>query len=114
MTKLSQQVSLHLATIVILEVDKILADNRDLTVNYYENGREHGFTIKNERNSAQVSFAEHRSSDDVIVYFGNSGSFNEDGSLTEKAYESNKNMKHYKGDEDGCKRAAKFISTFLK
>lgn len=36
----------------------------------FQNGREHGFSIRNLDTRMQVCFAENRNSDDIVVYYG--------------------------------------------
>jgi len=39
-----------------------------LTLENFENGRERGYTIKDSSNEIEISWAENRSSDDIVVY----------------------------------------------
>lgn len=59
-----------------------------LGVEAYVNCREQGFSIKNYfKGDKQVSFAENRNSDDIVVYFGDRIDFSMQGNVpSEKAY----------------------------
>ena len=98
---------------------KIELEMTEVGVDMYSNCREQGFFVKschdNPKNKLldrlAVSFAEHRSSDDIIVQYGKASDFNDYGAFnTDEKYETCKEYFRY-NDSAG---AAKFITKWLK
>jgi hypothetical protein len=83
-------------------------------VEAYENGREHGYYLEMWRTARTkqawaVSFSEYRTSDDIVVYFGKSEDFDNEGHVpTQLVWENMKTFKYQ--DFDG---AAAFIFDYL-
>ena len=79
-------VNLHQATAVALELEKLFKASRKkydhITPAEYENGREHGFFLHNEKTDNAVSWAENRNSDNIVVYPASIFDFDANGCLT--------------------------------
>ena len=97
---------------------KVVIKPSDVSVNMYSNCREQGFLVisfhKNLRNEVlnhrMVSFAEHRSSDNIVVQFGYQKDFDDYGVISEEKYETNRMFFSY----DNPHGAGEFISKWLK
>jgi hypothetical protein len=109
--KLRKSSSLFTAEIVIniLMNDESLphqdiVDKYDPYIESYQNGREQGFSISGLDGFDSISFAEHRNSDNIVVYFGkktNQG-------LSDEAYANAKFFKYME-----YHAAAEYISMLI-
>jgi hypothetical protein len=116
-TYLSDQVTVHQATIILMKVEELLENKKTLPlkVDYYENGREQGFWIVNTETEKAVSFAEVRNSDEVAVYFGNQAEFSSEDNYQNIPSDYLYGMrKTFSGSNSGRNAAAQFIVKFLK
>lgn len=122
-------VGLHQATIVALELEKLylgkspdgvaLRQCSEHESQYFENCREHGFTlkVKTEKDGLKraASFAEFRNSDEIVVYAGlldneigeQSGLF-----INDELYHEHRRFFH-EWQRGGAIDAAKFIAHYL-
>jgi hypothetical protein len=88
--------------------------NCSLSVEAYENGREHGYYIETWRQAPRtdiwaVAFSEYRNCDDIVVYVGKAVDFEKEGHVpTEAVWSTAKSFKA--GDFDGT---AAFIFGYL-
>ena len=84
----------------------------DVFVQAYSNCREQGLFLTNlfSQGSRGCSFAENRSSDDIIVQFGERDDFDDYGVLSEDKYGTNK--KYFQCGEH--EQAGAFVTTWLK
>lgn len=106
----ASDVQLNQATMVALELDKLLVKAAKQELDYgfgtLDNGREQGFTIFNRKNKRMASFAENRNSDDIVVYPGHIDDFTDEGTFkTDELYFAKRKYFPY-GDAAG---AAAFI-----
>jgi hypothetical protein len=86
-----------------------------LAISIYENGREHGYNIRNslvewDKSGMSVSFSENRNSDDIVVYYGTVENF-EDNSNVPDTETWRDRRKFFKFGE--YTQAAQFIFKYL-
>lgn len=81
-----------------------------ITVEIYENGREHGWALTNGR-GRKVAFSEYRNSDEIVIYRGRKDAFDElNGNLpSDELYDKKMFLACGK-----IEKAARIISNFLK
>lgn len=78
-------------------------------IEVYENGREHGFAI-DLCDELKIAFAEHRSSDDIVVYVGEAREFERNTNIpSEEVFDSRKHFAYNEVD-----KAAKFIFSKIR
>lgn len=108
--KLKPMDSLNLAHAVLRDINVTKATFKAIMVTGYENGREHGLSAYHLDTGIRVCWAEHRSSDDIVVYVSEPNEdFDADSHVpTERAYWAAKYFQP--SDVAG---AAKFISKIL-
>lgn len=109
MSKIPRE-KLDLAESVLLAVERRISPEvaQWHYVHVYSNGREQGYHIGG--GDKVVSFAEFRSSDSIVVYVGERGTFSMQGNVpSEEAYEAKRFFAW-----DGEKEAADFIVEILK
>lgn len=95
----------------IIAADKVLTKLKrmwrtegvdDATIRHYANCREQGYHISCGQHS--VSFAEHRSSDQIIVIWGPTMEFDGAGLISDRLWETNKfQVWPYEGQPDGSR-----------
>ena len=78
-------------------------------IEVYENGREKGFAI-DVCDVIRVAFAEHRNSDDIVVYRGEAREFERGTNIpSEEVFDSRKHFAYNEVD-----KAARYIFNFIK
>jgi hypothetical protein len=68
------------ADAILAILDKKTRDDR-IYAEPYQNGREHGWSVYSEDYKKQVSFSEHRNSDNIVVYWGETKNFSMQGNV---------------------------------
>lgn len=71
------------ADAVLAVVRDILPDDARAYLEFYQNGREHGYAITNFKRKA--AFSECRNSDDICIYFGTESDFEMAGNVPVEA-----------------------------
>ena len=59
-----------LADAVLSNVEWLMDEEVRYTLEPYQNGREHGWSLKNRSTGGQVAFSEFRRSDQIVLYLG--------------------------------------------
>lgn len=98
-----------MAVFITRESSNVKLQNMDITVEPYHNGREHGWSLSglSASGARTVSFSEYRSSDQIVVYFGDSADFS-DGIPNDQVYKSAKFF-----PTGSYEKAAKFIAHYF-
>lgn len=94
--------NMQVAHALLSVINSRISEDMDFSrfhVEAYSNGREQGYCIKGWSstltNNISISFSEHRSSDNIVIYFGESTDFSMQGNVpNEKVYAQAKHFKH--------------------
>lgn len=94
----------------VLAIVEGLAFEIDLTLEPYQNGREHGWALHNYRTGNKVAFSENRNSDDIVVYLGKCVDFAFAGNVpSDKVYHKGAYYFSYDAHYKAAERIVKYL-----
>jgi len=98
--------TMKMADDVLKIVKKELNKKKRYYLEFYENGREHGYAITDF--NIKIVFSENRNSDDVVVYYAESNKFSMQGNIPDE--EVYKDKKFFQNIEDAAKYIIKYLN----
>lgn len=95
---------------IITKKLKKYPNDESIDVDLYKNGRERGFSLSKMLADKQIVFSEYRSSDSIIVYYGNHLDFNINNIPTDYTYNNQVKQFKYNKMNDAANYIIKYIT----
>ncbi len=84
-------------------------EDNEYVLEPYQNGREHGWSLRNRKNEKQVAFSENRKSDSLVLYVGTNMDFEMAGNVPSDSIYAKKEFFSYDDLAQAAQRIIKYL-----